>query len=427
MNKLTGLSVKERTALLYNPLTKECYDGEKHFTATKIEINQWSITKSYTSKYVPIKCPEHRTLEEAHSDFVKQADKLKEQSNGLINLYKTGTLKRASLALFFYMANKNEYVPEELTDMEIEWLNNTNHGQLVYLEPAEGSPLDVKDMPLHSYDINAFYNSLMRDVHFKIPIKQGTFKTIESKDFNKLQFFQYGIYRVIIEQPRKVTLEPDMDEDDYEKYFHYRTCKKIFRFNKNNYYTSIDLNVAKKLKLNMSIIEDGTHNFLSYGSGTTLTGSQLFGFFVKDLYKLRTETKNKDFKLIMNLLWGSLCETNISHYQYDVTKGGINIDIDTKKYDILNQYFVRDNIFKIEYCKKNNYYKYPWARMKPFLLAFGRQKLGRVMMPYIDTVMTVNTDGFKTYREIDIQTGTGIGEVRYEGIALKENRFENKK
>jgi hypothetical protein len=65
--------------------------------------------------------------------------------------------------------------------------------------------------------------------------------------------------------------------------------------------------------------------------------------------------------------------------------------------------------------------------MKPFLLAFGRQKLGRVMMPYIDAVMTVNTDGFKTYREIDIKTGTGIGEVRYEGIEQTEDRFKNKK
>jgi hypothetical protein len=36
------------------------------------------------------------------------------------------------------MANKNEYVPEELTDIEIELINNTNHVQLVYLEPPIG-------------------------------------------------------------------------------------------------------------------------------------------------------------------------------------------------------------------------------------------------------------------------------------------------
>ena len=66
------------------------------------------------------------------------------------------------------MANKRGIVPEELIEMETKWLISCNHGQMTYVETA-----DMKDNMFHSYDINSMYASLMRDVHFKIPIKQN--------------------------------------------------------------------------------------------------------------------------------------------------------------------------------------------------------------------------------------------------------------
>ena len=417
-NKLNGLSRVERVPLLYNPLTKKCYDGEKHFKATHKDINEWSVTNSFKSEYVPIKCPDEKTLEEGHADFVKQADRLKEESKGRINLYLSGTLKKASLALFFYMANAKGYVPEELTEIETEWFINCNHGQLVFVEPR------YKKSMVHSYDINSMYPSLMRDVHFKIPMKQGTFTTLTQKEFATLEFFKYGIYRVkIVPPPEFVPDECEMDEEEYKKYLKYNTTRRTFRFNKNNFYTSIDLNVAKKLKLEMTIIEDNNPNFLGYGSGTTLTGSQVFKMFVDNMFKLRTETKNKDFKTILNILWGALCSTNLKTFQYDITKDlNFNIDIDPEKYVVANQY-LKGNTFKIEYYKKDHYFNYAWVRLKPFLLAYGRQKLGRLMMPYITYIVSVNTDGFKTFHEIPIKVGEAIGDIRYEGI-VEETRFK---
>jgi hypothetical protein len=47
--------------------------------------------------------------------------------------------------------------------------------------------------------------------------------------------------------------------------------RKMFRFNPNNYYTTIDLNNAKKLRLKIKIIETAEYNFLGYGKGTTVT------------------------------------------------------------------------------------------------------------------------------------------------------------
>lgn len=395
MNRVLGLSQKERTPLIYNTTTKEAYDGVKYFTTTKTDINHWSITNSYTSEYIPIKQEKDKTLKETYDDFIKQADILKKQSRNRINLYKSGTLQKASLALFFFMANKQHVIPDELTELETQWFILCNHGQMIYKEPTDGA--------LHSYDINSMYASLLRNVHFKIPIKRGTFFKMTQEEFDDLKFYQYGIYHIQI----------DNDEQP--------NTRKMFRFNANNYYTSTDLNMAKKLKLKMTII-NAEYNFLGYGAGKTITGSVLFKLFVDMLYKMRHDTKNNDFKKILNLLWGTLCSTNIRTYQYNINKD-LNIDIDLDDtYIILNQY-INNDIVKIEFCKKNNYFKYAWARLKPFLLAFGRQTITRIIEPYLDNIVELNTDGFKSCNILhgineltDIELGDKIGQLRYEGL-----------
>lgn len=385
---MKGLSKKERTPLVYDTRTKQAFDGIKHFTVTKAEINEWSITKSYTSEYIPIKQEKDKSLEQTYNAFIEQADKLKKQSRGKINLYKVGTLQKASLSLFFYTIHKLKIKPDPLTELETAWLINTNHGQMIYNEPYDG--------PLYSYDINSMYASLMRDVNFKIPIKSGTFMKITKAEFDELKYYQYGIYRVEI--------------------VNNQNTRKTFRFNPNNYYTTIDLNMAKSLGLTINIL-DTDYNFLSYGSGTTVTGSVLFKPFIDMLYEMRKKHSNNDFKKILNLNWGSLCATNISTYQYDITKDlNININIDTDRHTIINQYLMGDTV-KIEYCKKNEYFKYNFVRFKPFLLAFGRKRITDIIKPYIDNIKAINTDGFKVNLElVDIKLGSEIGGLRFEGL-----------
>ncbi len=85
------------------------------------------------------------------------------------------------------------------------------------------------------------------------------------------------------------------------------------------------------------MIENEEYNFLSYGKGTTTTGSILFKSFVDMLYKMRCEHTNSDFKKILNLLWGSLCASNIRTFQYDLTKDlDVNINLDPDRHIILN-------------------------------------------------------------------------------------------
>ena len=390
--RVTGLSKTNRIPVIYNPTTKEAYDGKLRFQSSQQQIREWGLLQSYKSKYIPIKCPEDKTLEEAHKEFIERADLLKFQSKGRINLYRTATIQRAGLNYFFRQTcQKNDIEPDALTDMEIDWLIQCNHGQIVYNKSYKGDT--------YSYDVNSMYASIMRNAHFKVPMKQGTFIKLTTTEFDESKFYQYGIYRVNIINDGK------------------ENTRKMFRFNNNNYYTTIDLNVAKRLGLTITLIEDCQYNFLSYGTGACMAGSKLFKTFIDIFYRLKTETKNKDFKLVMNLLYGTLCMTNVKTYQYDITKDlNADIDLDPEKVIILNQYFVRDNIFKIEFCTKLGYFKYPWARLKPFILAFGRQMIGRIMEPYLDDIIYVNTDGFKAVKQLDIITGTNIGDLRFEGI-----------
>jgi hypothetical protein len=40
--------------------------------------------------------------------------------------------------------------------------------------------------------------------------------------------------------------------------------------------------------------------------------------------------------------------------------------------------------------------------------------IGRIVEPYLDDIVNLNTDGFKAVKQLDIITGTNIGDLRYE-------------
>lgn len=391
-NRITGASSKERLPLIYDPVDRKCFDGTDYFTATKTELNEWNILKSNTSKYIPIKKDINESFENAYDMFVSRADALKKDSKNKLNLYKTGTLKKTCLSYFFQIANKKKKFVEAMTEDEVKWICNCNHGQIFYKDSAFSGEV-------HSYDVNSMYLSMMSSVNFKIPMKRGTFRLLTVDEFDNMRanFFEYGIYRVRIISDGSAN------------------TNKMFRFNKNNHYTSIDMNVAKKLGLEIMIVNDGRPNFLHYGSGTCDTGSRVFKDFATKLFDWRTKSKNKDCKVIASMLWGSLSEKNLKSIQYDCQKE-FDFNIDSDRYDILNTSNIRADIWKIDFVEKGKYFKFAWARMKPFLLAYARQYIGRQIANHLDHIVMVNTDGFYSKIVLDIAIGTEMGCMKYEGL-----------
>lgn len=387
MNITKGISHKQRRLLVYDA-EYNCYDGKKYFRSNSDKIKKYSLTNSYRSKYIPIYIENGKSLQHTFDDFVELANELRKDSDCIINLYKTGSYTKTALKIFFDHCNKNNICPDPISMEESRWIELSSTGAIMYAnDEYEGSS--------YKYDVCSFYPSIMRSDKFKIPIKKGVFQKLSQEDFNerKNTFFRYGIYRAkVIDNGLLKT-------------------RKLFRFNKNNFYTTQDLRLAKRLGLKMNIIDDGYDNFLFYGKNC-MVGTQLFKPFVDMLYGLKD--KNKKFKIILNVLWGLLCSRNIKKIQYNVTRE-FNYDFDTEKVEILNQY-LNDDIMKIEYIYRNKPYKYNYARVKPFLLASGRYKLVDTIFEHQESIEQIHTDGWISSQELNIQTGIHMGDVKFEGF-----------
>ena len=402
-NYVYGISRKARKVLVYDPSTKprECWNGKEHLTFTSKEIYEFGIRKSNKSKYIPIKKEDGKTLEETYDEFVKLADRLIEETEGKINLYKTGKSSKVSLKLFFDEMTSRMIEADPIDEKEAMYLYETNQGAIIYCDKdgytGEG----------YFYDVNSMYQSIMKSVNFRIPIKKGTFKKLTQSDFDKMlnTYFEYGIFRVKV------------DVSSYHKY------TKMFRVNKNNYYTTIDLNIAKDLGMKMTLIEDGEDNFLHYGKGTCMTGSELFKNYVEFLSNLRSKTGDKIYKTFGNQLWGGLTQFNKvpKPIVYDVTKPfeyGETFS-NNENVMVINSGFTKWPMWRIEYMYKDKLYRYAWARLKPFMLAKGREMIGRIMKPHLKYIHRIHTDGFVSSKELDIITGSEMGTLRYEGFKTR--------
>jgi hypothetical protein len=163
--------------------------------------------------------------------------------------------------------------------------------------------------------------------------------------------------------------------------------------------------VAKAYNLNIELIQDGQPNFLCYNIKEN--GHFLFHNYFNEFYQLKQ--KNKGAKILLNILWGALCETNHYNYHCDYNKS-LAID-DAELTDIRH-----NNGLKVK-CVfyKQHYYKTNWARIKPWVLSYGRAKLFFRYRKYEEDIVRINTDGFYTKTKQDIQPSEDMGYLKYEG------------
>ena len=93
---------------------------------------------------------------------------------------------------------------------------------------------------------------MQKSIHH-FPIKEGTWKIIHQIESQP----EYGIYRCHISNP------------GVEK-------KKFFVFNEENYYTHLDITVAREYGLTVVLIQDEKPNLLHYPKDCLMSGSYLF-------------------------------------------------------------------------------------------------------------------------------------------------------
>jgi len=215
------------------------------------------------------------------------------------------------------------------------------------------------------------------------------------------------------------------------------TKRKLFRFNKLNYYTHFDLTRAKELGLEIKLIIDEQPNFLYYSRDKLITGTELFGNYVNTLFDLK-QKKLPRAKQILNVLWGALS-------QKKVNKHTISNKLETDyvipdDYDLTEIKPYDDNNTHIGITNNDKQFKLGFGRIKPFLISKGRSMISKIIEPYNNNLVRTNepniynivkivrchTDGFLlTHKPIDLSIGNNIGELKYEGYNDNYYKIKN--
>lgn len=355
----------EKEILLHDKLTKKGYNGVEFIDMTP-EFFQDTYTFKNNYILVPRQTPKI-THEEEYKLYIKLADDLKEYTNGRINLYKTGTIKKASVVLFDELTRHIN--AEHIEQDEAIWIKEATRGAIVFFENYEGEASKV--------DIVSNYPSILSDNHLMCPIKRGNFKQFTEQEFKDLKFYPTGIYHC------------NITPHSYPK------INRLFRFSTYNKYTNISINHAITLGLTVEIIvEDNKPNALLYPRSHCITGHELFKSYVDYLFPMKEQGLH-GAKLLLNILSGSIGEIN----EYKIYVDGYIENEEDDDFKLEEDYVVIKrtpirNTHKTLYtvASNSNYFKSSFARIKPFMLARGRSNISDLILPYNDIVVKCNTD-----------------------------------
>ena len=310
------------------------FDGQKEYTIT-LEQRKKQLAKPYN--YNNILVPYTGTnMKDDYTDYIKSIDNVFKCSDGKIDMYRTGSVANTALVLFNQF---NSIQPESIEPYEFDYISMCGGGVRI-AEKYTGT--------LFKYDIKSYYPSLLMSNMLKIPISKGTPTKITQDEFDQMKYIRYGVYHV------KIDVENP----------------KLFTELKSNKYTHYEVNLAKSLSYKITVLGDA----MIWENKDCVNANKVFGEYVDYLYSKKK--CDPMFKLILNSLWGVLCQ---SYNKKTITCNIDELDIsDTQK--IISMMATKNGMhtFKI-YDSSVNRCKTNWARMKPFILGLARVKLHRII------------------------------------------------
>ncbi len=260
--------------------------------------------------------------------------------------------------------------PAPITMCESNWIESANYGGLTFAEKTDW-------FDGYNYDGNSFYSSNL--LKFGIPMESGEFKTLNEFE----NFFRYGIYRC------KVYHSGDNKID------------RLFKLNKS-FYTHFDLEGAKLLGLKIELINDENPNHLCY-TGKHIRGDIVFKTTIEYLYKLKQDGVPRA-KELLSKLWGSLGRKN-KHYLNSKYKTDI-----PEEADILSITENKNGNYHVEYTlpEAENLYCHSFGRISPFIQAYGRYQMARIILPNNEYIVRGHTDSFLANKKLELGTFWGL-------------------
>jgi hypothetical protein len=397
--KVKGIAETEKKIIVIKKFankdnTYDCY-SEGKYAKMPSELRSEIMSKPRTSEYLLVTIEDNNNnLEDYYNDFINDADILKKETKGMINMYKTGNYSKTALKFLYdclmeqnkFNKNKkklNKVIDiEPIEDYETRFLM-TCGGGFRLATPYEGD--------LYKYDSRSYYSSIYSDEHLLIPVKPGILKTITQDEFNNMKYPEIGVYHCKVERPQG-------------------DLKKIIWINKDNYYTHYELRFMREKGLKIEMIEE-PDNFLHYPRNHCKTGSEIFGKFTKVLFALKQKNVCSGVKKLLNHIWGILTKANKKVLIHNIeTDGQITGDfIDIQPLDDTLTLFKVTSLYE----KK---FENDLARMKPFFLAKCRLTIAKIVDPIIDHVFYSHTDSLISNIPLDLIDNGELGNFKFEGF-----------
>jgi hypothetical protein len=253
---------------------------------------------------------------------------------------------------------------EPITETETKYMEMCYNGGLIYFD----GPGTYK---CKTFDKTSFYPSMLgaKTAGLKIPNKPGKEVHLDTLPDKLLP----GFYMA------NITIN---DNDVF----------KTFSLSKDNCYTHQSISAARFLSrtydIDIELIQNGEPNAYVYKDTDMVYCRDIFRRWFLILIKTkRLYPKNKLIKFMLSSMWGHLSQKNDTK---KVSENDIDNYPNSKIVDIL---FNEDGSYTyaivINGTKtyKTNY------RIKCFLTACGRTKIGNIAKKYIDCVQTIHTDG----------------------------------
>lgn len=368
------------------------YDGNKVEDISNKEYKDL-ISKVKSRKiYINSKTTNIEDLIKFYDEHTLKVKKIIEYTNGAINLSKNKKLSDNILNEFY--KSIPHIVPDYIREYEDDWIDHSVIGAIYFKKEYEGEK--------YRYDYNSFYMYCL--IKNKYPMKKGTLITITKEEFNNLGWkIEYGIYRCIIKGEHP-----------------------MFKLNNKNKYTHMDIFRARKLNLNVELIEDGDFNALIWTKDKLLSGKYIFQNYADKFYplKLRYGHLYKEFKLIISTLWGVLCQYNYK-IKYISNDNNDIFNTDNINMELIS---INDNITKVRYLNIKQYkkdstklFKTRFARIKPFILSFSKYTLTNYILDIgEDNIIEVMTDSIVSKINLDDKMNIGIEYIKNNRPVVKK-------
>jgi len=355
------------------------FDGSEFYTMTE-EKKREILNKPFGHNFILVRtnAKNDEDMKTEYKQYISDIEEIKSITDNKINMYKTGTIGNTALSLF---TSFNNIEAERVEEFEYPFLNNGG-GVRFARKDYEGIA--------YKYDINSFYPSMMLSRYIRIPLKPGRLINIKTDELEQKRCTKYGVYNVIIEC------------DD----------PAMFSTNDKNLYSHFEVNYAKKLNLKITVIGQ----CIVWDKEDTASFYDVFNKYINYLYPQKK--KHKQIKFIMNSLWGVLCSSrggdNVK-YIMNYSDIKFNGEHKIKKITPLDDTYTKCEVLISRDIK---FYRTNYARMKPFLLGFGRITMHKIFNKIgYDNVVWSHTDSVVCSKQLsrEIRITGKIGDWKYEG------------